>query len=1403
MPVDATVQQDGLFHPDSKGMHFDPGHLKEQGHAIPSLVVKGRSLLRRPGGRSVETLGIWLALVLVLAPVGLGLGTLSSTPTHTGGPATNSIQASIPPSPAANTAISSGGSQVVPRGRGTPVGDAVVSPPAKPVVATPALSAMNIDPVPNGEAAHSASGGAGTLQIAASGQSETVSSAPPESPDAPVVVAGRSSIVGTVKVGLSPMALAYNTSSGYIYVVNYGSGNVSIIDGSTLVASPKVGTLPDAVLYDPSNGLAYVANGATDNVSIIRGTATVKAIRVGASPVALAFDPANGWVYVANSGSGNVTAISGTKVVANITVGSGPTALIWDPNDDDVYVANQASNTVSIISGSTVVNQVAVGNGPDALNLTTQGDIYVADSNSSQVTIINGTSVVGSVRVGTDPHDIVVDSTNNVVYVPNLGSSNVSLISGVLLKGTVHVGSSPYAGVFDGQNGLVYIPNDASDNVSVIDGSTVIGSVNVGTNPQQAMVDPKNGFVYVVNYGSSNVSLIGTLVVNRPTSLYNPMDVGQSTNLSVQAVGGTGTGYTYSWVGLPSPCSSTSYWFICAPNTAGNYSITVTVQDSNGDQATSLPLNLTVDPDPTVTISPKGPFAYDTGQTAVTLDAVVTYVGPNVVTVSWYDAPSAPCGPANISTGSTGTTYVPPTTSLGTRYYCAVVTDGGVPGYTNRSSSVSVQVNATLNAGAVTPGAATIDSGQSLNLTSSTPTGGTPPYSLQWLAGTSTNCASDTPLSGATSPLHTVSPTGNTDYCARYGDASQGSPPSVVYSNVVAITVNPSMVRGTVSPVSASIDRGQSLNLTTTTPTGGTLPYAYAWRAGSITQCSSDTVQSGQTKTYDVVTPSSNTYFCVEYTDSSQGTPPTVLFSSTVLVTVNLPLSPGNATPASPSIDYHQSITLSSTATNGTSPLSYQWYSSSSGSGSCSSGTAISGATSPAYTAVPSTSTYYCYVVHDNSSAGAEVASSGWDHIQVNPVLSSGQVTPTSVSMDAGQSLTLSSSSPTGGTPTYLYQWRSGSSTDCSLDTVLSGDTSSTLTLSPANTAYFCVEYQDQSQGSPSAVNYSQSVLVTVYSPPVAGDILPSAPVIDTGQGINLDTQATGGTPPLKFQWYSSSTGNGACTAGTLLTGATGMAYLVSPTATTYYCYTITDNSSIAPETSASPWAKVTVNPALQAGTLQPAAAIIDNGQSLHIYSTAPTGGTPNYTYQWLAGSSATCSQDALISGQSSNTTVVHPTTNTYYCVRYGDASVGTPAAVAYSLTTLVQVNPILKSGTVSPKTSAIDNGQSLTLTSTAPLNGTPPYGYQWLSGTSTLCSSDTAIAGQVSATLTFTPNVTAYYCVRYSDSSNGYPTEVNYSATVLIVVNPALTAGTASPANPIVDSGQSVNLSTSESEGT
>src|SRR5437773_2500583 len=120
------------------------------------------------------------------------------------------------------------------------------------------------------------------------------------------------SVVGTLPVGNQPYGVGYDSGNGYVYVANYDSNNVSVIDGTTVVATVPVGSLPLGVAYDSGNGYVYVANSGSNNVSVISGTTVVATIPVGNIPYGVAYDSGDGYVYVANSGSDTTSVISTT-----------------------------------------------------------------------------------------------------------------------------------------------------------------------------------------------------------------------------------------------------------------------------------------------------------------------------------------------------------------------------------------------------------------------------------------------------------------------------------------------------------------------------------------------------------------------------------------------------------------------------------------------------------------------------------------------------------------------------------------------------------------------------------------------------------------------------------------------------------------------------------------------------------------------------------------------------------------------------------------------------------------------------------------------------------------------------------------------------------------------------------
>src|SRR5438093_1311752 len=158
-------------------------------------------------------------------------------------------------------------------------------------------------------------------------------------------------VVATIPVGNGPIGVGYSGGSGYVYVTNYESNSVSVIDRTTVVATIPVGNGPAGGGYDGGDGCVYVADERANTVSVINGTTVVATVPVGNSPFGVGYDSSgDGNVYVANLGSATVSVISRTTVVATVFVGTAPYGVGYDSANRYVYVANFGSSTVSVIS---------------------------------------------------------------------------------------------------------------------------------------------------------------------------------------------------------------------------------------------------------------------------------------------------------------------------------------------------------------------------------------------------------------------------------------------------------------------------------------------------------------------------------------------------------------------------------------------------------------------------------------------------------------------------------------------------------------------------------------------------------------------------------------------------------------------------------------------------------------------------------------------------------------------------------------------------------------------------------------------------------------------------------------------------------------------------------------------
>lgn len=295
------------------------------------------------------------------------------------------------------------------------------------------------------------------------------------------VVQPDNSAVSTLTVGNTPDAVVYDSTHNDIGVANYGSDTISVISSSNRVsATISLGvsaTEPVAMAFDSSNGLVYVADNGTNTVSAVDlGTATVSAtISVGSHPMAIVYDSTHNEVYVANYGGGSVTAITGTAVSATITVGSQPSSIAVSPNGY-VAVTNSGSGTVSVIFGNSLSITTTTWTGtpyPTAIAWGAGQGIFIVlfRAAGSFGTATTGGSIAGTFTLGTgsEPSSLASDSYSGNVYVSLWGSDEVKVLSpgaspGVI--GTFSVGTQPTGAYYDPVTGEYYVANEGGDSVT-------------------------------------------------------------------------------------------------------------------------------------------------------------------------------------------------------------------------------------------------------------------------------------------------------------------------------------------------------------------------------------------------------------------------------------------------------------------------------------------------------------------------------------------------------------------------------------------------------------------------------------------------------------------------------------------------------------------------------------------------------------------------------------------------------------------------------------------------------------------------------------------------------------------------------------------------------------------------
>jgi YVTN family beta-propeller protein len=162
-------------------------------------------------------------------------------------------------------------------------------------------------------------------------------------------------VVGSVPVGLLPSDMCYDPFYNLVYVVNYGSDNVTVLSAyypfGPRVANPSVGLDPEECAYDVADQDVYVTNFGDNNLSVLDDAAVVNSVNVGSNPSGIIWDQAHLRIYVSDTGSGNVSEVSGLTVVKTMKPGDhAPIGMVYDESNDFAYLSAYGADKVYVLS---------------------------------------------------------------------------------------------------------------------------------------------------------------------------------------------------------------------------------------------------------------------------------------------------------------------------------------------------------------------------------------------------------------------------------------------------------------------------------------------------------------------------------------------------------------------------------------------------------------------------------------------------------------------------------------------------------------------------------------------------------------------------------------------------------------------------------------------------------------------------------------------------------------------------------------------------------------------------------------------------------------------------------------------------------------------------------------------
>lgn len=984
---------------------------------------------------------------------------------------------------------------------------------------------------------------------------------------------------------------------------------------------------------------------------------------------------------------------------AYVTINDTPTPTVSGSGGGSVYKGETASLSCSATS--------------DAGDITYQwqyksGSVWIAVSGATSTTYTPSTDTVGtnyyrcSVTNTLNGYTKVANTSQLTVQVldtPTPSFTTTDLFDKTYYRGASSVSTYSVTG-YSSTGTLSYRWQSSSDGSSW---SNISGATGTSYTPPVTTVGTTYYRCTVTNtlYGYSKTTNSGscTVVVNDTpspeyTSSVNFSNatyyVGQSaSNLVATSTSASGT-ISYKWQKStdmatwtdistsaaykpPTTAVGVTYYRCIVSNTLNGYT-----KYKTSSSATITVIQL---PNPTITTNPSSQTCYRGGSVSLSVAAT----GGGTMTYQWQSSDDYETW-ADIS-GATNTSYSPPTSTVGVKYYrCIATTTVGGTSKSSTSSAATVTVadtpTPTFTDGYSIISATYVENAAASTLNAAaTSAAGTVSYAWQSKdAGGSWTYNGNT-TSTLTPPTSSI---GEVYYRCVVTNTLNGYTKTATSDTAVITVISASApvpsFTSAYNMSNANYYRGDSATALNATATASMGTITYQWQSSSDGSSFSN-ISGATSATY---TPPTNTagtkyYRCV-VTNTYNGDTATLTSGSAQIVVSYAPAPNFVNQSTIADANYWRgdtATTMNGTATVSPGTVSYQWQSSSDGS----TWSNISGATSATYTPQTTTvgSTYYRCEAKNTLNGYTASRYSNSAHITV-----SAAVTPTftqnpvSASYNVNATATPLSVTYTSGTTPVAYQWQESS--DGTNWTNISGATGATYT-PPTGTAgvkYYRVSVTVGNPGYTASATSSAATITVGVPTPTFSKQPEDATYNVRAQAQPMDATASAPGCTITYQWQIKAAGENSFSDIVGATKATYTPFTAPISVTQYRCIaTATNNGQSQSATSNVATITVTGGEApIFLYTPLPSNAYEYGAPIGQLNATAVSQDTDDITYQWYW--SADNSNFYPVNGATDPIYTPNPPdggTYYYYCVATATFSDNSTATSRTNTSTIAIVN--------------------------------------------------------------------------------------------------------------------------------